>query len=268
MKFLLTQIKKFMEKNFSKISNKIRLEFLKLLESGYKYHMGGTASCIDLLTVLFYGNFINLNQKNRSKFILSKGHALGGLHAIFLDKNITSKKKLEHMKKNGKIGGQLDIYIFKDYIDWNTGSLGHSIGVITGMAISNPNQKVWTIVGDAEMDEGSIWEAIFFISEKKINNIIIIIDRNKISASAKIEKKEFLDKKILDKLNFNICRINGHDHKEINNTFKKFKNSGRSTIVIADTIKGKGFGIAENNLAYSHQSLDVKTLSNIKKNYE
>jgi transketolase len=257
-----------MEKNFSKISNKIRLEFLKLLELGYKYHIGGTASCIDLLTVLFYGNFINLNQKNRSKFILSKGHALGGLHAIFLDKNITSKKKLEYMKKNGKIGGQLDIYIFKDYIDWNTGSLGHSIGVITGMAISNPNQKVWTIVGDAEMDEGSIWEAIFFISERKINNIIIVIDRNKISASAKIEKKEFLDKKILDKLNFNIYRINGHDHKEIYNTFKKFKNSSRSTIVIADTIKGKGFGIAENNLAYSHQSLDVKTLSNIKKKYE
>jgi transketolase len=230
--------------------------------------MGGTASCIDLLTVLFYGNFINLNQKNRSKFILSKGHALGALHAIFINKNITSKKKLDRMKKNGEIGGQLDIYRFKSYVDWNTGSLGHSIGVATGMAISNPKQKVWTIVGDAEMDEGSIWEGVFFISEKKINNIIIIIDRNKISASARIEKKEFLDKKILDKLNFNIYRINGHNHKEIYNTFKKINNSDKSIIVIADTIKGKGFGIAENNLAYSHHSLDIKSLSNIKKKYE
>ena len=268
MKFLQTQIKKFMEKNFNKISKTIRLNFLKLIESGYKYHLGGTTSCIDLLAVLFYGNFINLIQKNRSRFILSKGHALGALHAIFLDKKIISQKKLDLMKKNGEVGGQLDIYRFKKYVDWNTGSLGHSIGVVTGMAISNPNKKVWTIVGDAEMDEGSIWEGIFFISEKKINNIIIIIDRNKISASAKIEKKEFFDKKILDKLHFNIFRINGHDHMEINKTFKKVNMSNKSTIIIADTIKGKGFGIVENNLNYSHQSLDKHILTDIKKKYE
>ena len=75
-----------MEKNFNKISDTIRLEFLKLLDSGYKYHLGGTASCIDLLTVLFYGNFINLNDRTRSKFILSKGHALGHCMLYFLIK--------------------------------------------------------------------------------------------------------------------------------------------------------------------------------------
>ena len=82
-----------MEKNFNKISKTIRLNFLKLIESGYKYHLGGTTSCIDLLAVLFYGNFINLIQKNRSRFILSKGHALGALHAIFLDKKIIVVKE-------------------------------------------------------------------------------------------------------------------------------------------------------------------------------
>lgn len=257
-----------MEKNFSKISNLIRLEFLNLIESGYKYHLGGTASCIDLLTVLFYGNFIDLKKKNRVKFILSKGHALGALHAILLNKKIISKKKLDMMSLKGEIGGQLDIYNLKNYVDWNTGSLGHSVGVVTGIAIAKPNKKIWTIVGDAEMDEGSMWEGIFYISEKKINNIIIIIDRNKISASAIIEKKEFFDKKILDQLNLNIFRINGHNHKEIKNIFKKSVNSNKSTIIIAETIKGKGFGIAENNLSYSHQALDKKTLLNIKKIYE
>jgi len=257
-----------MEKNFSKISNLIRLEFLNLIESGYKYHLGGTASCIDLLTVLFYGNFIDLKKKNRVKFILSKGHALGALHAILLNKKIISKKKLDMMSLKGEIGGQLDIYNLKNYVDWNTGSLGHSVGVVTGIAIAKPNKKIWTIVGDAEMDEGSMWEGIFYISEKKINNIIIIIDRNKISASAIIEKKEFFDKKILDQLNLNIFRINGHNHKEIKNIFKKSVNSNKSTIIIAETIKGKGFGIAENNLSYSHQALDKKTILNIKKIYE
>jgi len=257
-----------MEKNFSKISNLIRLEFLNLIESGYKYHLGGTASCIDLLTVLFYGNFIDLKKKNRVKFILSKGHALGALHAILLNKKIISKKKLDMMSLKGEIGGQLDIYNLKNYVDWNTGSLGHSVGVVTGIAIAKPNKKIWTIVGDAEMDEGSMWEGIFYISEKKINNIIIIIDRNKISASAIIEKKEFFDKKILDQLNLNIFRINGHNHKEIKNIFKKSVNSNKSTIIIAERIKGKGFGIAENNLSYSHQALDKKTILNIKKIYE
>jgi len=257
-----------MEKNFSKISNLIRLEFLNLIDSGYKYHLGGTASCIDLLTVLFYGNFIDLKKKNRAKFILSKGHALGALHAILLNKKIISKKKLDMMSLKGEIGGQLDIYNLKNYVDWNTGSLGHSVGVVTGIAIAKPNKKIWTIVGDAEMDEGSMWEGIFYISEKKINNIIIIIDRNKISASAIIEKKEFFDKKILDQLNLNIFRINGHNHKEIKNIFKKSVNSNKSTIIIAETIKGKGFGIAENNLSYSHQALDKKTILNIKKIYE
>ncbi len=257
-----------MEKNFNKISNLIRLELLKLIDSGYKYHLGGTASCIDLLTVLFYGNFINLNSSNRMKFVLSKGHALGALHAILINKKIISKKKLDIMKKKGEIGGQLDVYNLKNYVDWNTGSLGHSVGVITGMAISKPNKKIWTIVGDAEMDEGSIWEGIFFVSEKKINNIIIIIDRNKISASAIIEKKEFFDKKILDKLNLNIYRINGHNHTEINKIFKKAVDSNKSTIIIADTVKGKGFGVAENNLSYSHQALDRKILLNMKKIYE
>jgi len=257
-----------MEKNFEKISKKIRWEFLNLIETGFKYHLGGTASCIDILTVLFYGKFIKLQNKNRSQYILSKGHALGALHAIFLDKKIISRKNLELMKQNGKIGGQLDVFSFKNYIDWNTGSLGHSIGVATGFAISEPRKKVWTIVGDAEMDEGSVWEGIFFISEKKIKNIIIIIDRNKISASTRIEKKEIFDKKILDKLNFNVYRINGHNFKEIINSFNKSINSSRSSIIIANTIKGKGFGIAENNLTYSHQALDKKKLVNIKKNYE
>jgi len=212
--------------------------------------------------------FYRFKKKNRVKFILSKGHALGALHAILLNKKIISKKKLDMMSLKGEIGGQLDIYNLKNYVDWNTGSLGHSVGVVTGIAIAKPNKKIWTIVGDAEMDEGSMWEGIFYISEKKINNIIIIIDRNKISASAIIEKKEFFDKKILDQLNLNIFRINGHNHKEIKNIFKKSVNSNKSTIIIAETIKGKGFGIAENNLSYSHQALDKKTILNIKKIYE
>lgn len=257
-----------MAKNFKKISNKIRVTFLKLYYEGYKYHLGGSASCLDLLTILFFGGFINFNDKKRSKFILSKGHALGVLYAILLNQNLIKKRKFDIFNKKGLLGGQLDTRVFKDFVDWNTGSLGHSIGVSTGFAISNPNKKVWTIVGDAEMEEGSIWEGLFYISEKKINNIIIIVDRNKISASTKIEKKEIFDKKILDNLKINVFRINGHNHKSIFNTYLKAKKSKLSSIIVADTIKGKGLDIAENNLKYSHQRLSDKIVDRLIKKYE
>ena len=93
-----------MEKNFKKISNKIRWGFLDLLSKGFKYHLGGTSSCIDLMVVLFYGNFIKLENKKRAKFILSKGHALGALHSILLNKNLITMNGLLKLKNSGKIG--------------------------------------------------------------------------------------------------------------------------------------------------------------------
>jgi transketolase len=257
-----------MEKNFKKISHKIRYNFLHLLKQGYKYHIGGTASCIDLLVALFYGDFISLKKKNRSPFILSKGHALAAFYLILIDQKIISKNKFDQLNSKGLMGGQLDIFNLKKYVDWNSGSLGHSVGVCIGFAIANPKKKIWTVIGDAEMDEGSIWEALFFISENKINNIIIIIDRNKISASSKIENKEIFDKKILNQLNFKIQKINGHNFKAIIKSYDNAYKEKRSSIIIANTIKGKGFGVAENNVLYSHMQPKTELLQELIKVYE
>lgn len=256
-----------MAKNFDLIAKKIRSNFLKLLQNGHKYHLGGTASCVDILVAIFYGGFINLKNLNREKFILSKGHALGALHVILIDQKILTKKNFLNLKKNNKIGGQLDIFNLNKYVDWNTGSLGHSIGVVTGFALASPKKKFWTLIGDAEVEEGSVWEGIFFLSEQKIKNVIIIIDRNKISASKKIDYKEIFDIKLLDKLNLNIYRINGHKFEEIFETLKLAKKSNKSSIIIAETIKGKGFGIAENNINYSHQIPNKTELKKMIKKY-
>ena len=173
-----------------------------------------------------------------------------------------SLSSLKKGYKNLKFGGQLDIYNSK-YVDWNTGSLGHSIGVATGLAIKNPEKKIFVIVGDAEFEEGSIWEAIFYISEKKIKNILIIIDRNRMSASSIIKNKEIFDKKIINQLYFDVVRINGHNYEKIYKSFKKFKKKDKSTIIIADTIKGKGFKIFENNKKYSHEMPKNEILKNL-----
>ena len=150
---------KFLEKG-----KKLRKDFIKILLDGFKFHIGGTLSCLDICIVLFYGNFIDLKKKKRKNFfILSKGHALACLFLTLIDKKLYSLSSLKKGYKNLEFGGQLDIYNSK-YVDWNTGSLGHSIGVATGLAIKNPKKKIFVIVGDAEFEEGSIWEAIFYIS--------------------------------------------------------------------------------------------------------
>tara|TARA_B100002019_G_C21239663_1_gene584761 strand:- start:213 stop:983 length:771 start_codon:yes stop_codon:yes gene_type:complete len=248
---------KFLEKG-----KKLRKDFIKILLDGFKFHIGGTLSCLDICIVLFYGNFIDLKKKRKNFFILSKGHALACLFLTLIDQKLYSLSSLKKGYKNLKFGGQLDIYNSK-YVDWNTGSLGHSIGVATGLAIKNPEKKIFVIVGDAEFEEGSIWEAIFYISEKKIKNILIIIDRNRMSASSIIKNKEIFDKKIINQLYFDVVRINGHNYEKIYKSFKKFKKKDKSTIIIADTIKGKGFKIFENNKKYSHEMPKNEILKNL-----
>ena len=256
-----------MEKNFNKKkikskSENLRREFIKLLIKGFKFHIGGTLSCLDLLIVLFYSNFIKIDSKNRDFFLLSKGHALATLNLILIDKKLLSYTKLEKGHKKMIFGGQLDIFNSK-FIDWNTGSLGHSLGVGIGLAIRNPKKKIWILVGDAEFEEGSIWEALFYLSEKKIKNLIIIIDRNKMSASSSIQKKDIFEKKIIHQLNLNILKINGHNHNDIFKSYKKCKNQKMSSIIIANTIKGKGFKILENNPKYSHQTPSISILNSL-----
>ena len=128
-----------------------------MILEGNKYHIGGSLSCLDMMTCLFYSGVINLKNKNRNLFLLSKGHALGIFHAILLDQKLLSKNKYNLLTRTNKIGGQLDV-INLNYVDWNTGSLGHSIGVAIGLAISFTTKKIFTIIGDAEIDEGSVWE--------------------------------------------------------------------------------------------------------------
>ena len=154
----------FLEKKIKKL----RYDFLELISKGVKYHIGGSLSILDIMVCLFYSKKINLKKSinDRNKFILSKGHALGIFYSILIDLNLLSKKKYFSNITQKKFGGQLDIFNCK-FVDWSTGSLGHSLGVSIGMAIANPKKKVITIIGDAEIDEGSVWEGLFFISEKK-----------------------------------------------------------------------------------------------------
>lgn len=239
----------------------VRLQVLESINKEGKGHIGGTFSCVDILTVLYYGKFV-LSAKsiklNSDKFILSKGHACLALYAILWDLGVISKKKYLSYGKNGGLGGQLDVGTRG--VDFNTGSLGHAIGVGCGMALALKNTKkknfVYVLLGDAELFEGSVWEAIIFASEVKINNLICIIDRNRFMVTDSIEDGSiYKDLKIkLIKFGWDFFEIDGHNIAEILNTLMMAKDSDKPVMILANTIKGKGVSFMESTVGWYTQT--------------
>ena len=232
----------------------VRLEVLKAIVKSGKSHIGGTYSCTDLLVALYYGKLL----RKHDRFILSKGHACTALYAIYLDLNMMSQKTYDSYGKNGGLGGQLEMWI--PGVDFNTGSMGHAMGVATGMALAarmdKKDYRAVTIVGDAELFEGSCWEAIIFAGQESLNNLVVIVDRNRLSVTDAIDDDSvYMDfKKKIESFGWRHENINGHDFRDISMSFQKIKKSKKPTIIIADTIKGKGVSFMENNVEW-HNAL-------------
>jgi len=244
-----------------RISNQIKLNVLELAFLKGKGHLGGTFSSLDLLVSLYHGGILKINpaqprSENRDRFILSKGHACLGLYVILEDLGFITKKQLFTYGENGGLGAQLDIGT--PGVDWNTGSLGHALGVIAGIALASKidgnDFYAYTMLGDAEMSEGSVWEAISFAGDKNISNLICVIDRNRLSVTEVLENDGIFRnfKSTLNNLGWDALEINGHNFEEIFNAFKRAKGNKNPTMILANTIKGKGVSFMENSLKWHH----------------
>ncbi len=266
--------------NVDKLKEKARSIRLQVLDSVYKAgkgHLGGTYSSIELLVALYYGKILNFKSKdskwiNRDRFILSKGHACLALYAIFLDLKMISKKIYDSYGKSGGLGGQLDTNT--SGVDFNTGSLGHSIGVGAGMALAaklnKQNYRVFQIIGDAEIFEGSVWEAIIFASEHNLNNLICVIDRNRLMVTDVLEDegvyKDF-SKKIAS-FGWEYFEIDGHDLKQILEVYEKSKSSKKPIMIVANTIKGKGVSFMENVAKWHHGAVNKEQYEQARRELE
>jgi len=246
-----------MEDKLKKISNNIRLRVLEIVAEKNVGHIGGTFSCVDLLVTLYYGGILNYNDKHfPDRFILSKGHACLALYVILEDLGFISKKILNSYGDDGGLGGQLDINI--NGVDWNTGSLGHALGVCAGIAhaskMQGKNYKAITILGDAECDEGSIWESIMHITDYKLNNVIAIVDRNRLSVTDVITDNAVfkLLPVALKHLGWFYKEIDGHSLQECLTVLNEATISNKPSFIIANTIKGKGVSYMENELKWHH----------------
>jgi transketolase len=263
-------IKKF-EEDALKISIDKRSKYLRQLVvncliSANRGHMGSAMSLIEILRVLYDEIIIfdpkNKNLAKRDRVILSKGHGCLALYAILADKKFINISELDSVGQlNSILGGHPESFKIPG-VEASTGALGHGMPIALGMAVAAKIKKeehnIYVIVGDGEINEGSVWEAALSAKKHKLNNLKVIIDYNKIQSYS--FTREVLDLEPLkakwESFGFEVSEVNGHDVvalKDNFTSFNKFKNE-KPSVTICHTIKGKGFYFAENNPLWHHKN--------------
>ena len=244
-----------------KIANDIRKGVIESVYNGKSGHPGGSLSCADILTVLYF-NQMNLDPKEplaegRDRFVLSKGHCSPALYSTLAEKGFFDRKLLNDFRNiNSNLQGHPDMNKVPG-VDMTTGSLGQGLSSANGMAIAgkmnNKNYRVYCILGDGEIEEGQIWEAAMASNKYKLDNLCVIVDNNNLQIDGTIEEVMSsypIDEKFRS-FGFEIIKINGHDIDEILKAFEVARNvKGKPTCIIAKTIKGKGISYMENQAGW------------------
>jgi transketolase len=242
----------------------IRKRALNLVHRAKASHIGGALSMADLLAVLYGGRVLKIDpqnprSENRDRFLLSKGHACTGLYATLNLMGILSDELMESYAQNGSI---LTSHVSASVpgIELSTGSLGHALSVGCGMALAAVRKKspwrVFVLLSDGELDEGSNWEAFLFAGHHKLSRLTAIIDYNKIQSlgnTAEVLRLDPLDEKA-KAFGWHVVEIDGHNHAAIASAFEQAKAiEDRPTLIIAHTVKGKGVSFMENNLLWHYR---------------
>lgn len=244
-------------------ATEVRRNIVKMVHNSKSGHPGGSLSGADILTVL-YKKSLNIPSEwdksadfeNRDRFILSKGHASPLLYSILAMKGIIPKEELMTFRKfHSKLQGHPAKHYLSG-IETSTGSLGQGLSIGCGMAeglkLKQNSANVVVYTGDGELQEGSCWEAFMQAAHRKLDNLIAIIDRNKLQIDGCTENVMALDN-LADKLrafNWEVIEINGHDYNEIYGAVEAAKKADRPCAIIAHTTKGKGVSFMENQAGW------------------
>ena len=238
-------------------SKEIRRTITEIAHKSKSPHVGSSLSCVDILAVLYF-EVLKLDPwEERDIFILSKAHAALALYSTLASKGIIDKKMLEgYFQNNGTLPAHLDRFTAKG-IEASTGSLGHGFNIGLGMAYGfnkrKINRKVYTLIGDGESQEGSIWEGALFASKLGINNFTAIMDYNNLQGYGRTNDLcsfEPVSTK-WEAFGWHVEEIDGHDTKAAKNALMK-DSEGKPKIIIAHTIKGKGISFMEDELIWHY----------------
>ena len=249
--------------NLEKIAREIRILTVKCIASLGSGHIGGSMSIVDVLTALYYKE-MNVDPKNplmegRDRLVVSKGHAGPAVYATLAHKGYFPESELYTLNKYGtNLPSHCDMNKTPG-VDMTTGSLGQgiscAIGLALGSKIKNDNATIYAIIGDGESQECQVWEAAFFASHKKLDNLIVFLDYNKMQLDGTLEEVNdsgnMYDK--FKSFGFDTYSIDGHNIDEIIATIEKAKTvKGMPHMIVLNTIKGKGVSFAEAAKANSH----------------
>ena len=240
-----------------KMANDIRINVMKSIYNAGSGHPGGSLSCTDILTVLYF-NQMNINPQDpkadgRDRFVLSKGHCAPALYSTLAKRGYFDESELETLRKlDSNLQGHPDMNKIPG-IDMSTGSLGQGLSVANGMALASKmdskGYRVYCLLGDGEIEEGQVWEAAMSASKYKLDNLCVIVDNNNLQIDGKITDVKGLTKieEKFESFGFNVITVNGNNIEQLIDAFDRAKMvKGLPTAIVAKTVKGKGVLFMEN----------------------
>lgn len=244
-----------------KFANQLRKHIITSLHAAKCGHPGGSLSAADIITYL-YNEEMNIDPKNpkkedRDRFVLSKGHVAPALYGALAMKGYFPEEELLKLRKTGEmLQGHPDMKGTPG-VDMSAGSLGQGISVAVGMALSakmsKENYRVYTLLGDGEIEEGQVWEAAMFAGHKKLDNLVVIVDNNDLQIDGSVadvcSPYPIADK--FEAFHFHVITIDGHNFDAIDAAFREARQTkGKPTAIIAKTVKGKGVSFMENQVSW------------------
>lgn len=249
-------------KELAKLANENRQNVIKMVHNAKSGHIGGSLSSADIMTVLFHKCMKNIpkcredkNYNSRDRFVLSKGHVSPVYYSVLAQLGYIPKDELMTFRKLGtRLQGHPSL--FCPGVEVCTGSLGQGLSIACGMAMALKLDKnpahVFVLMGDGELQEGNVWEAFMQAPQRNLDNLTVIVDRNRLQidgCTENIKALDPLDAK-LKAFNWEVIEIDGHNLQEIYDAIEKAKQNDKPVVIIADTIKGKGVSFMENNAGW------------------
>jgi transketolase len=243
-------------------ATEIRMDLLTMIYEAGTGHTGGSLSNTDILTVLYY-HIMNVDPNNpkwadRDRYVQSKGHSVESYWAILADKGFFPKEELKTFSQfgtrlighpNNKVPG----------VEMNTGALGHGLPISVGMALAakmdGKSYKVYTLMGDGEQAEGSVWEGAMAAAQYKLDNLVAIVDRNRLQITGSTEDVMSLEPfgEKWRAFGWDVVEVDGNNVEELVNVLEQTPRvSGKPTLIVANTVKGKGISFAENVAKWHH----------------
>ena len=244
-----------------KVANEVRKDIVTAVHAAKAGHPGGSLSAADLFTYLYFEE-LNIDPKepkkaDRDRFVLSKGHTAPGLYSVLAQRGYFPVEDLKTLRHTGSyLQGHPDMKHIPG-VDMSSGSLGQGISAAVGMAIAgkldNADYRVYTLLGDGEIQEGQVWEASMLAAHRKLDNLVVIVDNNNLQidgAITEVNSPYPIDKKF-EAFNFHVICIDGHDFGQIEKAFAEARETkGMPTAIIAKTLKGKGVSFMENQCGW------------------